>query len=71
MTSSSVPWEAFQVQGMSCQHCVRAVTASIHRHDASAQVEVDLGRGQVRVHSRLARDRLATLIRDEGYTVGS
>lgn len=69
MTASPTSIEEFHVQGMSCQHCVRAVTTAIHQQDASAQVEIDLARGKVQVRSGLPRERLAAVIRDEGYTV--
>ncbi|MFN7182895.1 MAG: heavy-metal-associated domain-containing protein [Thermomonas haemolytica] len=36
-----------KVENMSCQHCVRAVTASLRALDPQTQVEVDLARGEV------------------------
>ena len=41
----------FQVEGMSCQHCVAAVTSAIREHDEAAQVQVDLAAGRVAVES--------------------
>ena len=35
------------VKGMSCQHCVKAVTNAIQELDANAKVEIDLPSGQV------------------------
>ena len=32
----------FDVRGMTCGHCVKAVTASIHELDPAARVDVDL-----------------------------
>ena len=37
----------FKVEGMSCQHCVSAVTNAIRERDAGAQVQVDLAAGKV------------------------
>jgi copper chaperone len=61
----------FQVEGMSCQHCVAAVTRSIHEIDATAQVQVDLELGRVVVASTEAVDTLKEAIDAAGYTVVS
>ena len=61
--------ERYDVQGMSCAHCVRAVTEAVRRIDPAARVDVDLGSGRVDVESSAPRDRIAAAIRDEGYTV--
>ncbi len=63
------PVQAFQVQGMSCGHCVRAVTQAVQAIDPQAQVQVDLDSGRVQVQSPQPREALAQAIRDEGYTV--
>lgn len=57
------------VKGMSCGHCVRAVTAAVQQQDPQAQVQVDLQAGKVSVTSRLAREAVAQAIREEGYEV--
>ncbi|GAB3629345.1 heavy metal transporter [Pandoraea terrae] len=59
----------FQVEGMSCNHCVQAVTRAITARDAQARVSVDLGAGQVNVESRLPAPELAAAITDAGYAV--
>lgn len=59
----------FNVEGMSCQHCVAAVTRAIHEHDAAAQVQVDLQAGRVSVESSQPADVLKAAIDDAGYTV--
>lgn len=61
----------FQVQGMSCQHCVKAVERAIRALDADARVHVDLASGRVEIESALPREALAAAIREEGYTVAS
>lgn len=60
--------QVFNVQGMTCGHCVRAVTEAIKNDDASAEVQVDLAKGEVRVQSQLAAERLIGLIEEEGYS---
>ncbi|MCQ8278491.1 cation transporter [Acetobacteraceae bacterium KSS8] len=57
------------VSGMTCGHCVRAVTEAIHGIDASATVDVDLKAGTVSTDSALPADRLAQAIAAEGYEV--
>ena len=59
----------FEVQGMSCQHCVAAVTRSIQEIDPQAQVRVDLERGRVEVESAQSNDALKEAIDEAGYTV--
>jgi copper chaperone len=59
----------FQVEGMTCQHCVAAVTRSIRDIDNQAQVSVDLERGRVVVESSLPVDALKEAIDDAGYAV--
>jgi copper chaperone len=59
----------FQVEGMSCQHCVAAVTNAIRGQDATAQVKVDLATGRVAVESTQPADSLKTAIDEAGYTV--
>ncbi|SIT47192.1 Copper chaperone CopZ [Paraburkholderia ribeironis] len=58
-----------KVEGMSCQHCVAAVTNAIREHDAAAQVQVDLSSGRVVVESMQPLDALKAAIDEAGYTV--
>jgi copper chaperone len=59
----------FKVEGMSCQHCVAAVTRAIQEQDAGAQVRVDLPAGKVAVQSGASVDTLKAAIDEAGYTV--
>lgn len=59
----------FTVQGMTCDHCVRAITAAVLRRDLGARVNVDLGAGEVRVDGRLSRAEAVAAIEKEGYAV--
>ncbi|MBD8100649.1 heavy-metal-associated domain-containing protein [Pseudomonas fluorescens] len=61
--------QIFNVEGMTCGHCVRAVTQAVRSQDADAEVTVDLAAKQVRVQSQLEREAIAQLIKEEGYTV--
>lgn len=59
----------FQVQGMTCGHCERAVKQAVAQIDAQATTTVELATGRVVVHSSCTREALAQAIREEGYTV--
>lgn len=59
----------FQVQGMTCQHCVRAVEDAVQTLDAHATVTVDLSTGHVAVQSQQPREALAAAMADAGYRV--
>ena len=61
----------FQVQGMSCGHCERAVTQAVQAVDPAAGVKVDLGSGQVEVQSTQPREAIARAIAEEGYGVAA
>jgi len=57
----------FLVEGMSCGHCINAVTEAIHKLDPAAAVNVDLGSKHVRVHSDVDRYLLSQALVDAGY----
>ena len=58
---------SLKVTGMSCGHCVRAITRAVRGLDEMAAVQVDLATGVVRITSRLELEQLLELIRAEGY----
>lgn len=59
--------QVFNVEGMTCGHCVQAVTNAVQREDEAAEVKVDLAQKQVSVKSELPSEQILQLIRDEGY----
>lgn len=59
----------FQVEGMSCGHCVAAVTRAVTAMSPGAKVMVDLGAGSVRVSDADDAAAVAAAIEDAGYTV--
>ncbi|WP_434626291.1 heavy-metal-associated domain-containing protein [Pseudomonas sp. Z1-14] len=59
--------QIFNVQGMSCGHCVKAVTLALQAKDPDAEVKVDLGAKTVEVQSKLSSDTVIEAIREEGY----
>jgi copper chaperone len=63
--------KTFQVQGMTCGHCEMAVKKAIIRLDPEAKVAIDRPAGQVDVESSKAREEIAHVIAEEGYTVNA
>jgi copper chaperone len=61
--------QRFNVQGMTCGHCVKAVTNAIKNEAPTADVQVELASGMVQVASALTAERVIELIREEGYEV--
>ena len=61
--------QTFQVTGMTCGHCEKAVTQAIKRVDPQAQVQIDRAQNKVDVQSEQTRAALAQAIAEEGYTV--
>ena len=63
--------QTFQVQGMTCGHCERAVTQANQQVDPAATVQIDRASGQVQVQSAAPREQLAAAIAEEGYAVAA
>lgn len=61
----------FQVEGMTCGHCVSSVTKAVQAVDAKAQVQVDLAGKSVSVEGSDQKDAIAAAIRDAGYEVAA
>lgn len=63
--------QTFQVQGMTCGHCERAVTQAVKQVDPQADVKIDRPSGKVDVTSMADHAAIARAITDEGYTVAA
>ena len=61
--------QVFNVQGMSCGHCVKAITKALQAKDPAASVRVDLAAKEVGVESALTSDQVIEAISEEGYAV--
>lgn len=63
----------YHVDGMSCGHCVDAVTAELVKLPGVQSVDVDLGSGAVKVSSNTELDdaAVAEAVDEAGYTVRS
>jgi len=63
----------YTVKGMTCGHCVNAVSAEISKLDGVAGVTVDLATGAVTVTSEAPLDRaaVAAAVEEAGYELVS
>jgi copper chaperone len=61
--------QVFKVEGMTCGHCVKAISEALQACDPAAEVQVDLGRKEVRVESQVDAVELMTAIAEAGYDV--
>jgi copper chaperone len=63
--------QTFQVTGMTCAHCEKAVTRAIKQIDPAAEVAIDRAQNKVDVQSNQPREALAKVIAEEGYQVAA
>jgi copper chaperone len=63
--------QSFEVSGMTCGHCEKAVTQAIKRVDPSAEVKIDRVQNRVDVITGENRSLIANAIAQEGYQVAS
>ncbi|CAH0310086.1 Copper chaperone CopZ [Pseudomonas sp. Bi123] len=61
--------QVFNVEGMSCGHCVKAITEALQAKDPAASVRIDLAAKEVGVESALTVDQVIAAITEEGYGV--
>lgn len=63
--------QTFNVQGMTCGHCERAVTQAVKSVDPTAEVKIDRATGKVDVVSSEPHEAIARAITEEGYAVAA
>ena len=56
-----------KITGMTCGHCVRAVTEALQSVAGVTKAEVDLARGEARVEGPAELQALVAAVREEGY----
>jgi copper chaperone len=63
--------ETHDVAGMTCDHCARAVRTEVGAIDGVTAVDVDLGRGVVRVTAEqpVPTTALREAVEEAGYTL--
>ena len=59
----------FEVRGMTCGHCEKAVTQAVRRVDPGASVQIDRDQNRVVVDSSADPVALRAAIEEEGYQV--
>ena len=60
---------AFEVNDMTCGHCVSTITKALKATDQDARVQIDLATHRVQVEPATAdAEEIAEAIRDVGYT---
>ena len=60
-----------QVENMSCNHCISAVTKAVQSVDPQAQVQIELAEKSVRVGTDKALEAISAAIVEAGYPVTS
>jgi copper chaperone len=60
-----------RVEGMTCNHCVHAVTRAVKSVDPQAEVRVDLEAGTVRVDGKSPAEALSKAISAAGYAASA
>ena len=58
-----------QVKGMTCNHCVKAVTQAVMEVDPGAQVKVDRPSGRVEVETSAGGAAVSAAVTEAGYEV--
>lgn len=57
----------FDLQSMTCSHCVNAVTTAVKSADPDAKVEVDLHNHKVSVETQVDRETVVAALSEAGY----
>ena len=58
-----------EIEGMTCGHCVKAVSAALRQIPGVTNVRVDLEHGRAEVDGEAGVERLMEAIRAQGYEV--
>ncbi|PLC54219.1 heavy metal transporter [Pollutimonas nitritireducens] len=58
----------FEVNDMTCGHCVAAITKAVQAASPGAVVNIDLSRHRVQVDGASDPDAIIAAIRDAGYS---
>jgi copper chaperone len=61
--------EQLEIEGMSCQHCVRGVREALVGVAGVARADVEVGRARVEVSAETRREALSEAIAAAGYRV--
>ena len=60
----------YQIEGMTCEHCVKAVEAEVNEVPGTQGVDVDLASGRMTVHGEdFSDDAIVEAVIEAGYKV--
>lgn len=59
-----------RVEGMSCQHCVRAVFTALAAVEGIARADVSLGMAEIEHDGRVTVEQLREAVAVVGYSIG-
>jgi len=59
----------YSVTGMTCEHCVRAVTTEVSALPGVTDVAVDLGSGTLTVTGEATAEQVAEAVDEAGYAL--
>jgi copper ion binding protein len=71
MNTAPLTTITYQVRGMTCEHCVAAVTAEVGGLDGVESVQVELGRLTVTSAAPLPAEAVAVAVEEAGYELGA
>jgi copper chaperone len=65
--------EKVKIQGMSCQHCVAAVTKALNKIRGLKEVKVDLEKGEASFENegQVSREKISLAIAEAGFKTAS
>ncbi len=65
--------DKIKVQGMSCQHCVMAVTKALNQIGGLKDVKVDLGKGEASFENtgQVSPEKISRAIEEAGFKAAS
>jgi copper chaperone len=65
--------EKVKIQGMSCQHCVMAVTKALNKIDGLKEVKVDLEKGEASFENQgqVSHEKIGQAVEEAGFKVSS
>ncbi len=61
--------ETLKIEGMSCGHCVRAVTEALREIEGVDVQRVEIGKAEIAYPATVTRERVVAALEDAGYGV--
>lgn len=59
----------FEVKGMSCSHCAKAIKTALLELEPDAVIDIDVAAGKVRITTEVPADTVKESIVEAGYEV--